>query len=365
MGIARASNMKLKLAFFIFIVCCSTAFSQGNSKFRVVLDPGHGGEDPGAAYNGVREKDVVLSVGLKLAKLLENEGVQVLLTRKTDVFIELDERCAIANRADADLFISIHCNAEPKKTAYGAETWVMGAAKNASHLEVAKRENAVISYESDKEKYEGFDPNKPETFIGLMLQHEESMFQSIHLSKMVQDGFTGGLNRKDRGVKQGPFWVLHRTAMPSILIELGFLSYQPEGEYLNSEAGQDELAGSIAKAVVAYRQEYFVPGSVDYVEQKVSERPKSKKAVQADTKQSNEKGEVFRVQIAASGRDLDLVPSNFKGLRDITKEKGTSIIKYYYGNTSDREQAKALLEEAKAKGYPEAFIVTFKNGRKI
>ncbi|MCW4470265.1 N-acetylmuramoyl-L-alanine amidase [Flavobacterium sp. MFBS3-15] len=360
MGSATSTNIKLKLAFFIFIVCWGSAFSQGNAKFRVMLDPGHGGEDPGASYNGVKEKDVVLSVALKIGKILEKQDVQTGYTRKTDVFIPLDERCSIANKANANLFVSIHCNAEPKKSATGAETWVMGPAKNASHLEVAKRENSVISYESDKTKYEGFDPNKPETFIGLMMQHEQSAFQSIHLAKMVQDRLVGDLKRKDRGVKQGPFLVLHRTAMPSILIELGFLSYVQEGQYLDSEAGQDEMAESIAKAILAYRQEYFVPGDVDYVAPLAKDEPKVKAP-----KGEAPKGQIYKVQIAASGRDLDLVPSNFKGLSEITKEKGKSIIKYYYGNTSDKDQANALLAEAKAKGFPEAFIVVFKDGRRI
>ncbi|WP_294819998.1 N-acetylmuramoyl-L-alanine amidase [uncultured Flavobacterium sp.] len=368
MDIALTTNAKLKLFFFAFIVCWGSAFSQGNSKFRVVLDPGHGGEDPGAHYGGVKEKDIALSVAQKVGKLLDKESVQVVYTRKTDVFIELDERCTIANKADANLFVSIHCNAEDKLTASGTETWVMGQAKNALHLEVAKRENSVISYEADKTKYQGFDPAKPETFIGLMLQHEQSAFQSIDLARMVQDGFTNGLKRKNRGVKQGPFWVLHRTAMPSILIELGFISYRPEREYLNSDAGQDELAESIVKAIVAYRQEYFVAGDSEYAEPAAREQ----KAVPAiadkpasETTDAGRRGEMYKVQIAASGRDLPLKPSNFKGLSNITKEKGKTLIKYYYGSTSDREKANALLAEARAKGYPEAFIVMFRDGKKI
>ncbi|MGQ2983896.1 N-acetylmuramoyl-L-alanine amidase [Flavobacterium sp.] len=367
MGIAFTTNIKLKLVFFVFIVCCGSGWSQGNARFRVVLDPGHGGEDPGAHYNGIKEKDVVLSVAQKVGKLLDKEDVQVIYTRKTDVFIELDQRCNIANKANANLFVSIHCNAEAKNVASGAETWVMGQAKNASHLEVAKRENSVISYESDKAKYQGFDPSKPETFIGLMLQHEQSAFQSIDLARMIQDGFTNDLKRKNRGVKQGPFWVLHRTAMPSILIELGFISYKPEGEYLDSEAGQDELAASIAKAIVAYRQEYFVAGDTEYTEPAPKEKnvtPIAEKPVK-EKPAATKKGETYKVQIAASGKDLALEPSNFKGLRNITKEKGKTIIKYYYGDTSDKEQADRLLAEAKAKGYAEAFIVIFKNGRKI
>ncbi|MGQ2983895.1 N-acetylmuramoyl-L-alanine amidase [Flavobacterium sp.] len=370
--------IKLQQAFLVFIVCCGAAFAQGNSKFRVVLDPGHGAKDYGAVYHGFVEKNIALNVALKVGKLLEKQGVQVVYTRKTDVFIELDERCNIANKANANVFVSIHCNGEAKKQAYGTETFVMGPTKNASHLEVAKRENSVINLESDKQKYQGFDPNKPETLIGLTLQHEEGLNQSIDLASRVEERFTDDLKRKKRGVKQAPFWVLHRTAMPSILIELGFLSYKPEGEYLNSDDGQDELAESIAKAIVAYKKEYFIPGNVDHAEpkeepkiiaqadkpEKKIEKAPEKKPVATDAAPSS-KGESFRIQIAASGKDLDLVPANFNGLSNITKEKGGTIIKYFYGEAPDREKAKTLLAEAKAKGYTSAFIATFRDGKRV
>ncbi|MEL1243016.1 N-acetylmuramoyl-L-alanine amidase [Flavobacterium sp. DGU11] len=374
MDIAMTGNMKLKLAFFTFILCCSAAFAQGNSKFRVVLDPGHGAKDYGAVYHGFIEKNIALNVVLKVGKILEKDpGVQVIYTRKTDVFIELGERCNIANRADANVFVSIHCNGESKKTAYGTETFVIGTTKNASNLEVAKKENAVISLEQDyKVKYAGYDPNRPESMIGLMLQQEEYINQSIDLASKVEENFTDNLKRKKRGVKQAPFLVLHKTAMPSILIELGFLSYQPEGEYLNSDAGQDELAESIAKAILAYKKEYFIPGTSDYSEPAVVNEPKATpKADKPVTKPATDntpassKGQSYRVQIAASGKDLETVPSNFNGLGNITKEKGASVIKYFYGETDNREEAKTLLAEAKAKGYTSAFIATFKDGKKV
>ncbi|AWH86990.1 N-acetylmuramoyl-L-alanine amidase [Flavobacterium album] len=377
-------NRRLKLTFFTFILCWGAAFAQGNSKFRVVLDPGHGAKDYGAVYHGFIEKNIALNVALKVGKILEKDpGVQVIYTRKTDVFIELGERCNIANRADANVFVSIHCNGESKKTAYGTEAFVIGTTKNASNLEVAKKENAVISLEDDyKVKYAGYDPNRPESMIGLMLQQEEYINQSIDLASKVEENFTDDLKRKKRGVKQAPFLVLHKTAMPSILIELGFLSYQPEGEYLNSEAGQDELAESIAKAILSYKKEYFIPGTVDYKEPAVADEPKTTpktekpvskpaaekpvaKPVADNATASSTKGQSFRVQIAASGNDLETVPSNFKGLGNITKEKSASVIKYFYGETTDREQAKTLLAEAKAKGYTSAFIATFKDGKKV
>ncbi|AWH86989.1 N-acetylmuramoyl-L-alanine amidase [Flavobacterium album] len=361
------TNNRLKLAFLVFIACMGTVFAQGNSKFTVVLDAGHGSQDTGASYHGFKEKDVTLSVVLKTGKLLEKEGVKVIYTRKTDVFIELDERCNIANKAEADLFVSIHCNSETKKTASGAETYVMGTAKNASHLEVAKKENSVINFESDKTRYEGFDPNKPETIIGLTLLNEQSAFQSIDLAIKIQDGFRKSLRRKDRGVKQAPFWVLHRTAMPSILIELGFISYKPEGEYLTSDAGQDEIAEAITKSIMDYKKEYFIAGDVSYTETRNDDTPKSApkavsvpKSVEAPKMISApKKGESFKIQIATGGKDLALKPSNFKGLKNVTKDKSASTIRYFYGETTDREKAGKLLAEAKAKGYKDAFIVAF------
>lgn len=384
--------MKVKLAFFTFIVCCSSAFAQGNSKFRVVLDAGHGGKDYGAVYHGFIEKNIALSVALKVGKLLEKDaGVQVLYTRKTDVFIELKDRPNIANRADANLFVSIHCNGEAKKTAYGTETFVMGRTKNASNLEVAKKENAVITMEADyKTKYAGFDPNAPETMIGIQLLQEAYIDQSIDIASKVQNAFTDDLERKNRGVKQAPFFVLHKSAMPSILIELGFLSYQPEGEYLNSEAGQDKLAKAIAQSIISYKKENFTPGTMEYseppadkaadkpvaavkdtkpktdpIKDKAQPKPPVKDAPVA-SKPATDKGDVrFKVQISASGKDIETTPANFKGLNGVSKSAEATIVKYYYGSTGEYSAAKQLLEEAKAKGYTSAFVVAFKDGKKI
>ncbi|MES2485594.1 MAG: N-acetylmuramoyl-L-alanine amidase, partial [Bacteroidota bacterium] len=258
-------HKNLKLTFFTFIIFCGTILAQGNAKFRVVLDAGHGGKDYGAVYHGFIEKNIALNVALKVGKILEKENIEVIYTRKTDVFIELKERPNIANKADANLFVSVHCNGEAKKTAFGTETFFIGNSKNASNLDVAKKENSVVTLEANyKVKYGGFDPNDPESIIGITLGQEQNITQSIDLASKVQAVFTDDLKRKSRGVKSAPFWVLHKTAMPSILIELGFLSYKQEGEYLNSEAGQNELAASVAKAIVQYKKEFFVPGTEEY-----------------------------------------------------------------------------------------------------
>ncbi|OYQ33193.1 N-acetylmuramoyl-L-alanine amidase [Flavobacterium cyanobacteriorum] len=371
-------NRKIKLALLFFIAFSVSGFAQMGGKFKVVLDAGHGGKDYGAIYHGFIEKNIALNVALKVGKILEKDpGVQVIYTRKTDVFIELIERPNIANKADAHVFVSIHCNGEAKKSAFGTETFVIGNTKNASNLEVAKKENSVIILEKDsKTKYAGFDPNSPETLIGLVAQQEAYINQSIDLASKVQDNFTEGLKRKSRGVKQAPFWVLHKTAMPSILIELGFLSYKQEGEYLNSEEGQEEIAEAIARAILDYKKEY--PASINVADDETPRRddlgqPATNKTKPAETKSPEPdkedkplaKGTVFKVQISASGRDLELKPSNFKGLNNITKDASTSVIKYFYGETSNYSEAKQLLEEAKEKGFTSAFVVAFRDGKKV
>lgn len=368
-------NMNLKLAFFTFIAFTTATFGQDNSKFKVVLDAGHGGKDYGAIYHDYIEKNIALNVALKVGKLLEKDpSVDVIFTRKTDVFIELIDRPRIANKANADIFVSIHCNGEAKKTAFGTETFVMGPTKNASHLEVAKKENAVITLEKDyKVTYGGFDPNRPESLLGLTLQHEAFINQSLDLASKVEENFTDNVKRKKRGVKQGPFLVLNQTAMPSILIELGFISYKPEGEFLSSDSGQDDMAEAIVKAILAYKKDYFISGSVtnhDYKEPVAVKDTKPKAddkpiPVAASAAAGSAKGVIFKVQIAASGKQLELVPSNFNGLKDLSKDDSTAVIKYFYGQTSDYDDAKELLAQAKAKGFSSAFLVPFKDGKKI
>lgn len=368
--------MKLKLAFFAFIAFCNLSLAQNGSKFKVVLDAGHGGQDYGAIYQDFIEKNIALNVALKVGKILEKDAsVDVVFTRKTDVFIELRERPEIANRAKANVFVSIHCNGEKNKVAFGTETFVFDSTKSASNLEVAKKENEVINLEKDhKLKYGGFDPSSPESIIGITIQQEAYRDQSIDLASRIEENFTDDLKRKKRGVKRAPFWVLHKTAMPSILIELGFLSYKPEGEYLNSEAGQDELAEAIAKAILSYKKEYFVAGGVvdnsnykdpvDKQDAKSKDDDKPVKNTPAPTASSSQDA-IFKVQIAASGKTLELVPSNFNGLKNLSKDASSSVIKYFYGETTDYNEAKKLLAEAKAKGYSSAFIVPFKDGKRI
>ena len=360
-------SLTSKLILFVFIICCGSVFAQGDSKFKVVLDAGHGGKDPGATYHGLLEKEIALDVTLKIGKILEKEkDIQLVYTRKTDVFIELNERANIANNANASIFVSIHCNAASNQSAYGTETFVMGITRNASNLEVAKRENAVVTMEDNYEiKYKGYDPNKPESLIGLQIQQEEYLDQSIELASKIQKGFTQDLKRRNRGVKQAGLLVLREVYMPRILIELGFISNKSEGKYLNSEDGRNKLAKSVADAILQYKKEYYIP----IIQSTVNTAPAKDNKPQPDAKpiieEVDEKGVVYKVQIAASRNDLELVPSNFKGLGNVSKLKSGTLIKYYYGSTNSYETAQSLQKEAREKGFKEAFAVAFKKGEKI
>lgn len=378
------SNLhKIKYLFLInFFIFSFSSYGQANGKFKVALDAGHGAHDFGAVYHGHIEKNISLAIVLKVGKILEaNPNIDVIYTRKTDVFIELVERSSIANRADANIFVSIHCNANKNTAADGSETYVMGMNKNASNLSVAKSENAVITLEKDyKQKYEGFDPNNPSSMIGITLMQEEYIENSISLASKVQDHFSN-INKKTRGVKQAPFMVLHKAYMPRVLIETGFISNPTEGALLDSEEGQQEIAQSIADAIVSYKKEYFGSNASDPIEKPskkttldpVKDTPKEittpvkiDPVVVKETPKTETSGVVFKVQIAAVGKKIELIPSNFKGLNNIavSTDNGT-LYKYTYGETSDYSNAKQNLEEAKSKGYTSAYLIAFKDGKKI
>lgn len=370
------------------------ANAQTSSKFKVTLDAGHGGKDFGANYHGHVEKNITLAIVLKLGKILEKQpNVEVNYTRKTDVLIDLVERGYIANRVKANIFVSLHCNANKNFAASGTQTFVMGLKKNTLSLDVSRRENEVITLEKDyKTKYNGFDPNSPESYIGQTLMQEEYLANSISLASKIQDGFVTDLDKKNRGVAQDVFMVLHRATMPRVLIEMGFISNIDEGEDLDSEDGQENIARSIANAIMSYKKEYF--DGEDFVYQtpkkivpkieipkedtpKVDtpkiETPKPVKdlpktvvtPVTNDTNIENTAGTIYKIQLSASSKKMDLIPRNFKGLNNISMVSENKLYKYMFGNTSDEQEIKKQLQEAKAKGYSSAFIVTYKDGKKI
>lgn len=344
------SFLTILLCFFGLI---SLAQSKNNTKpFIVVLDAGHGGKDPGRPTSfGYKEKDIALDIVLRVGKQLENiDDIEVIYTRKKDVFLELRQRAAIANKADADLFISVHCNAHNTQ-AYGTETYVLGLHRNESNFRVAQQENEVIFMEDDYEQnYEGFDPSSPESFIGLTLLQEDYLDQSILLARIIQNNFSQKLKRRDRGVKQAGFWVLHNTYMPSVLVETGFITNRKEGDYLNSERGKEEISKSILDAVLDYKSSLNPEISTENLSVEDTE---------------NIAQIIFKVQIAASSNKVAPKSYNFKGLSPISRTKLTSVYRYFYGETTDYNKAKELKNEAIGLGYTSAFVVAYKNNTRI
>jgi N-acetylmuramoyl-L-alanine amidase len=394
---------KIKILSIIGLVAVSISGFSQSKKFKITLDAGHGGHDFGAVYTGYVEKNIALGIVLKVGKILEDESdFEVNYTRKTDVFIGLIERANIANRVDANIFVSIHCNANKNTMADGTETYVMGMTKNASSLAVAKSENEVVTLEKDyKQKYEGYDPNSPETLIGLTLMQEDFLNNSISLAAKIEDSFSL-LGKKIRGggVKQAPYMVLHKAYMPRVLIETGFISNPTEGAILNSEEGQDKIANAIASAIKSYKKEYFGNGSntdeqdrpskklVEKISKdtatpvkkevkilaevikkepvkEVKKEPKKELIKEVEKEVQKETGVIFKVQIAASSKKMDLDPSNFKGLKNVDMESNGVVFKYTYGQTTDYSEAKKNLSEVKSKGYDSAFLIAFKNGKSI
>lgn len=342
----------------------SSAFSQNDQAFTVILDAGHGGKDPGNSYHGFIEKEISLKTTLKIGSLLENEkGIKIIYTRKSDVFIELANRPKVANKANANLFVSIHCNSVKNLTPSGTETFVMGLSRHDMNLEVAKNENSVILLEKNyKEKYQGFDPKKPESLIGLTMMQEENLNNSILLAKEIQDNFTNKLKRNSRGIKQQPLWVLDAASMPSVLIELGFLSNKEEGAFLNSEEGQDKMAKQIANAILKYKKKYFGDGFETVTKSGAKEMASVKNKSEKSKPTNVSDDTIYKVQLMASSKKIDLKANNFKGLKNISSVFVNNIYKYMYGETSKFDEAKKMQLDARNIGYSQAFIVEFKEG---
>jgi N-acetylmuramoyl-L-alanine amidase len=362
----------------------------------IVIDAGHGGHDVGCLGSSSQEKNIALAVSLKLGALIEKHfpDIRVIYTRETDVFIELHERAAIANKARADLFICIHCNSGPS-AAFGSETYVMGLHKTADNLSVAKRENASILLEKDyKTNYDGFDPNSPEANIIFSLYQNTFMNQSLHFASLLQDQFAKNSGRFNRGVKQAGFMVLFRTAMPSVLIELGFLTNKSDEKFLISEKGQDSMAGSIMDAFKMYRSdtEKRGGGNNQPVANQGTEKPSvsnttdSAKASQ-DKALVNENQSVddslsvsessgiavpgrssvfYTIQVAAIPNPKPVDETRYNKLPDpyfIPGDDG--ITRFYSGNYTSLDEARKTLMTMKQQGFKDAFISAFSGAKRI
>lgn len=328
---------------------------------KIVIDAGHGGHDSGCLGKSSQEKHLALAIALKMGAYVEEAfpDVEVIYTRKTDVFIPLHERAEIANKNKADLFISIHCNANNNHTVYGTETYVMGLHRTEQNLDVAKRENEAILLEDNyDEHYDGFDPNSPEGHIIFSLYQNAYLDQSISFASKIEEQFRERALRKSRGVKQAGFLVLYKTAMPSVLVESGFLTNNTEENYLRTEDGQAFIASAIYRAFKDYKHEMEAKSADAEVE--------AVPAVSENTPDSYKEEVTFKVQIFATSKKLPAKDSRISGFDDVlieTTEHG--IHKYMVGTYNDYEDAIRYQDKLKKKGYKDAFVVAVKNGQRV
>jgi N-acetylmuramoyl-L-alanine amidase len=349
------------LLFLLFSFNMLSQNSMGKIK-TVVLDAGHGGTDPGALGSKCKEKDIALDVVLKTGALIKQHfpDVKVVYTRDRDVFVKLIDRAHIANNNQADLFISVHCNSAKNSDVTGAETFVMGLSKSAENLETAKKENAAILLEANYlENYDGFNPNSDEDYIAMTLFQSASMDQSLQIAQKVQNQLTGNIcKRNDRGVKQAGFLVLYKVSLPSILVELGFLSNRTEESYLMSEDGKKNFANAIFSAFKEYKTEFESNNTSSSAPQTTPQT-----TVSNTNNDENTKPLTYYIQIAASKKKM-----NAKSFKNVTNV----VEKYYNGNyiyltsiTTSVETAKKSLDNIKKKGYKDAFIVAFSGDKRL
>lgn len=375
-----------------------------NKRFTLVIDPGHGGHDAGALGAISKEKNINLAVALRFGKYVEQNlpEVRVIYTRKTDVFIPLNERANIANRANADLFISVHTNALPAgKVARGFETYTLGMHRAKDNLDVAMRENSVISMEKDyQQRYQGFDPRSSESYIIFEFIQGKNMERSVELARMIQRSVCDGANRPDKGVHQAGFLVLRETSMPGCLIELGFITTPDEERLLNDDSRVDDIARGIYEAFAKYKNKYDKSVSVPYRakdsedvnlpkivpdqepapktrvvtrgkqskrEEAMPEQPK-REVKKLETKKDVKKAEVadapvFKLQIFVGSRNLRKGDAHFKGETDYDSFQEGNLVKYTLGASTNYNEIYRLRKE-KLEKFPEAFIIAFKNGQK-
>ena len=357
---------------FLSLCLLMVAMVAGAKDFTVVIDAGHGGKDPGAvSANGkVYEKDVTLKVALMVGESIakSHPEVKVLYTRKTDVFVGLNDRARMANKADADLFISIHVNAAQNRSAKGAETYTLGIeeARTERNLDIAKRENGVILLEDDHEKtYANFNPNSPESYIIFEYMQSEFVKESIHIAQYVQENFANDANRLDRGVRQAGFLVLNATSMPSILVELGYISNPEEAKYLASSSAQQRLSNCISKAFDVYYADLkkLSDGSAPFSEGIASvDEPSKEDANQPETQDDAEP--VFKVQFLSSSKKISKGNQAFKGLSPVDYYYDKGLYKYTYGATRDYNEILRLKRKVNEK-FKDAFVVAFVKGERV
>ncbi|HIE72812.1 MAG TPA: N-acetylmuramoyl-L-alanine amidase [Flavobacteriales bacterium] len=369
----RLLNLQRIIVVFLLITivvfpCQSQNANNGIKK--IVIDPGHGGKDPGNLGTGrykETEKHIALDISLLFGNYVKEAypDIEIIYTRKTnDKFLELHERTQLANDNNADLFISIHCDAWTSPNAYGAGVYVMGMSKLKANMDIAMKENAVIYLEDDyKQNYEGFDPNSPESYIVFSLTQNTYLGQSLQIAEEVQQQFATRANRKSRGVKQAPFYVISRANMPSILIETGFLTNPKEEDYLNSKQGKVYLASAIFRAFRSYKESIDMASiQVDNKEQNKEKKIEIKKEV-IEKVNPKKPSIIFKVQIGTYLKEM----KNSERFKDIIAEEEVvnETYKYFVGNTKSKEQADKLRINMVNKGFNGAFVIALKDGIRI
>ncbi len=335
---------------------------KGSRITTVVIDAGHGGKDPGAVGKHSKEKNIALAVALKTGKYIEENlpDVKVIYTRSTDRFVELYKRAQIANKANADFFISIHCNSNQNSRAYGTETYAMGLHKSNANLNVAMKENAAITFEKDAgDTYEGFDANSPESYIRFTLFQNIFLDQSLDLANKIEKQFKERVGRKSRGVHQAGFLVLWRTAMPGVLVELGFLSNPTEEKFLLSEKGQVYMASAIYRGFKTYKLEFEKENKPLEVKEIIENGNPAAEAKAAVGKLD------YRIQFYTSPMQLALSSPRFKNLPTLSYYLHNGMYKYTSGHFSSLDQALKHQKLVRQKGFADAFIVSFFEGERI
>jgi N-acetylmuramoyl-L-alanine amidase len=365
----------------VFVALLFPFVCGANEKFILVIDPGHGGRDVGAVGRVAQEKTINLRVALAFGNLVEKncKDVKVIYTRKTDKFVTLHERAAIANRNHADLFISIHTNAVAKgRKVLGTETYTLGMARADENLEVAKRENSVITFEDNyQQSYAGFDPNSPESYIIFEFMQDKFMKQSVDLARFIQQQYTSYARRQDKGVKQAGFLVLRETSMPSVLTELGFISTPSEEKYLNSKAGVEQLAQSLYRGFQKYykqQQSLLDHGAVVATPRPVAEEPeplvepeepvKPVTKVQPTVQNVSKEAPIFKVQIFTSATKVKSVDKRIKGMKNVDYYKEGGVYKYTCGSSKNYQEMNKLRKQLNAK-FKGCFVVAFQGGKRV
>lgn len=361
---SRLNNNEKRFFLIFLILILNFNFSievqsQNRDKITsVVIDAGHGGKDPGAIGKKAKEKDITLKVAKMTGDYIKQNcpDVKVYYTRSNDSFVSLNRRAQIANEKNADLFISIHCNSNSSPQPYGVETFVMGEHRNAANLEVAKQENASIVFEDNAaDSYNGFDPNSTEAYIMLNFFQSEHKNASLKLAENIQNQLVKRVGRRDRGVQQAGFLVLYKTAMPSVLVEIGFLSNPSEEKFLNSNEGQTYIASAIFRAFRDYKAEYDKENAVSG---EVYENHSEHKIADVDKI-------IYKVQIESRGRKLDNASQYYKNLEKIDFYEHNGQYKYTAGRFYSKKEADEYCKKVKSKGYKSAFVVSFKNGVRL